>query len=152
MAESASKQSPAHQASPDQSERAPLLPSHRQHVARPSDANEAADHLIEAEEKENFIPRLRRFLRWLLPSKYGHYFVIIVVSLDITCIFADFLISLHVCEHGGEKGFNAKGWLTAKDVMAAFGLLFSTLFMVELLASLFAFGLRFVSLRMFLFH
>ena len=102
-------------------------------------------HILGLEGEDTSIPRLRQSIRWFLSSKWGHYFVIILVSLDITCIFADFLISLHVCEHKHDKGFNPKGWLTAEDVLGALSLTFSTLFMVELLASLFAFGLRSVS-------
>lgn len=101
--------------------------------------------MLGLDREDNFVLRSRRFLRWFLPSKYGHYFVIILVSLDITCIFADFLVSLHVCEHRKQRGFNEEGWLTAEELLGAFSLVFSSLFMVELLASLFAFGLGFVS-------
>jgi voltage-gated hydrogen channel 1 len=123
------------------SEQSPLLPSIRQHLATSS---ERVQHVLGAHEEDSRLSRLRHSLRYFLSSKYGHYFVIILVSLDITCIFADFLISLHVCEHENGKGFNSKSWLAAEDVLGALSLAFSSLFMVELLASLFAFGFRFV--------
>lgn len=94
-------------------------------------------------DEEDYLPRLRRFLRWFLSSKYGHYFVIILVSLDIACIFADFLVSLHVCEHSGDEDFNEKSWLIAEETLRAFSLAFSCLFMLELLASIFSFGFRY---------
>ena len=134
-----------HNDSSDRTEQAPLLPSIQQQLARTHGANDIAHHVPGADGEDNFAMRSRRFLRWFLPSKYGHYFVIILVSLDITCIFADFLVSLHVCEHRKQKGFNEEAWLTAEEVLSTFSLAFSTLFIFELLASLFAFGLKFVS-------
>ena len=134
-----------HSDSSDRTEQAPLLASIQQHLAGPHGASETPHHVLGADGEDNLVKRSRHFLRWFLPSKYGHYFVIILVSLDITCIFADFLISLHVCEHRKQEGFNEEGWLTAEEVLSTFSLVFSTLFMVELLASLFALGLRSVS-------
>ncbi len=46
----------------------------------------------------------RRETRRFLSSKWGHYFVLGLVSLDVSCIFADFLISLYVCDHKCDKG------------------------------------------------
>lgn len=120
----------------ESSEQAPLLPTDRQ------------PHALKMDGEESYIPRVRRFLRWFLESKYGHYFVIILVSLDIACIFADFLVSLHICEHSKEKGFRKKSWLTAEDTLGAASLVFSSLFMLELLASIFAFGLGYGSCAM----
>ena len=106
----------------------------------PRSPGESAHNVFNMEREEGFVPRIKRLLRWFLSSKWGHYFVIILVSLDIACIFADFLVSLHVCEHKREDGFDEKAWLTAEDILGAFSLVFSALFVVELLASLFAFG------------
>ncbi len=46
----------------------------------------------------------RRETRRFLSSKYGHYAVLLLVFLDVSCIFADFLISLYVCDHKRDKG------------------------------------------------
>lgn len=82
--------------------------------------------------------RSRRFLQWFLTSKYGHYFVMILVTLDVAGIFADFLISLHICEHSTE---DVRMWERISEGLDVLSLLFSCLFMVELLCSIFAFGL-----------
>lgn len=45
----------------------------------------------------------RRATRRFLSSKPGHYSILALVSLDVSCIFADFLISLYVCDHRCDK-------------------------------------------------
>ena len=92
--------------------------------------------------KPSFISTTRHRTAHFLTSKTGHYSVLALVSLDVAGIFADFLISLHVCEHGGEKGFDAAAWERASSVLGALSLVFSCLFMLELGLSLWAFGLR----------
>ncbi|KAI9851484.1 MAG: hypothetical protein M1838_003559 [Thelocarpon superellum] len=84
-------------------------------------------------------PRLQRFLT----SKVGHYSVLLLVSLDVSCIFADLLINLVVCEqrHPDE----ALG--IARDALGTAGLVFSCLFMAELMASIWAFGLSYFNSR-----
>jgi hypothetical protein len=140
MATSIGENAPALRNVSSSSERAPLL--------LPVTGGLSPNHIERSEEsfgiydQQHWISRSKAFLRWFLPSKYGHYFVIILVSLDITCIFADFIISLHVCEHRRDKGFNKKAWTETEDILGSFGLVFSTLFIVELLASLFAFGIK----------
>lgn len=83
--------------------------------------------------------RTRSFLQWFLTSKYGHYFVMILVTLDVAGIFADFLISLHICEHSGE---DVRTWQRINEGLNILSLVFSCLFMAELLCSIYAFGLR----------
>ena len=70
--------------------------------------------------------------------------MIALVSLDIAGIFASFLIDLHICEHGGDKGFERRPWVRSEEVIDAFSLMFSCLFMAELLGSVFAFGFAYV--------
>ena len=83
--------------------------------------------------------RVQRFLT----SKAGHYAVLVLVSLDVSCIFADFLISLFICEHSCKSGKDAsKGLEDAQDALGIVSLVFSCLFMAELLASIWAFGTR----------
>ncbi|RMD43336.1 hypothetical protein DV735_g1839, partial [Chaetothyriales sp. CBS 134920] len=86
------------------------------------------------------VERVRRWLRTFLNSKYGHYFVFLLVSLDIASIFAEFLVSQHICEHKHDKGFNRETWEHVEQTLGDIGLAFSSLFVVELLASVFAFG------------
>ena len=85
----------------------------------------------------------RRDTRRFLSSKYGHYAVLLLVSLDVSCIFADFLIGLYVCDHKYKKGESVSGdFQEAQDILGICSLVFSCLFMVELLASVGAFGFR----------
>ena len=87
----------------------------------------------------------RRQTRRFLSSKYGHYAVLLLVSLDVSCIFADFLISLFICDHTCDKGEPVDKRLPeAQDALGIVSLVFSCLFMVELLASIWAFGLGWV--------
>ena len=87
----------------------------------------------------------RRQTRRFLSSKYGHYAVLLLVSLDVSCIFADFLISLYICDHTCDKGQPVdKSLPEAQDALGIVSLIFSCLFMVELLASIWAFGLGWV--------
>ena len=114
------------------SDRQPLL----------QDGHEAAreeHHTMLAEVSYNnpYRRRTRRFLS----SKYGHYAVLLLVSLDVSCIFADFLISLYICDHKCEKGESVgDGFHEAQDILGIVSLIFSCLFVVELLASIWAFG------------
>ena len=83
----------------------------------------------------------RKETRRFLSSKYGHYAVLLLVTLDVSCIFADFLISLYVCDHKCEKGESVGiGFHEAQDILGIVSLIFSCLFVVELLASIWAFG------------
>lgn len=87
----------------------------------------------------------RAATRRFLTSKAGHYAVLALVSLDVGCIFADFLISLYVCEQscGGKSpgGVDTVAALEkTQQVLEIVSLVFSCGFMVELLASIWAFG------------
>ena len=85
----------------------------------------------------------RKQTRRFLSSKYGHYAVLLLVSLDVSCIFADFLISLYICDHTCDKGEDVSKKLPeTQDALGIVSLIFSCLFMVELLASIWAFGLQ----------
>ncbi|OCK81457.1 hypothetical protein K432DRAFT_442360 [Lepidopterella palustris CBS 459.81] len=78
----------------------------------------------------------RLWLQRFLTSKAGHYSILLLVSLDVSCIFADFVINLFTCEARSPKS----GYNTALEVLGIVSLVFSCLFMVELLASVWAFG------------
>lgn len=85
----------------------------------------------------------RKQTRRFLSSIYGHYAVLLLVSMDVGCIFADFLISLYICDHSCGKGDSVgDGLPKAQDALGIISLVFSCLFMVELLASIWAFGFK----------
>lgn len=113
----------------------PLLHSDR-HRLKHTSKDFLARHFVDSNPSAN---RIRHFLQWFLTSKYGHYFVMILVTLDVAGIFADFLISLHICEHNGE---DVKVWQRINEGLDILSLVFSCLFMAELLCSIYAFGFR----------
>lgn len=111
-----------------------------------------------------------------LVSKGGHYAVLALVTADVCCIFAEFLVSLYRCEefccgkldgpkdHGEKQGIKVlstsveamlrggklslmgergreETWSSAQDALGAVSVAFSCLFMLELLASLWGFGI-----------
>jgi len=98
----------------------------------------------------------RRQLQRFLTSKAGHYLILLLVLLDVSCIFAgiqlflsallfvslilltDFVITIFTCEHNHA----GKGWVKALDALGIVSLVFSCLFVVELIASVWAFGFR----------
>ncbi|MCJ1361618.1 hypothetical protein MMC16_000718 [Acarospora aff. strigata] len=77
--------------------------------------------------------RAQRFLT----SKAGHYFVLLLVSLDLSCILVDLNINLFVCE----QEHRDQRLVKAHHALGTVSLVFSCLFMTELLASIWAFGL-----------
>lgn len=93
--------------------------------------------------------KARHNVRRFLTSKTGHYAVLLLVSLDVSSIFADFILSLYVCEHTcksspypGEPGQTLDSIDTAQSVLGIVSLVFSVLFLLELLGSIWAFGPR----------
>lgn len=110
-------------ASSSSDEQHPLLPSDRLHTT---------------ETQTSLTASIRSHTKRFLTSKLGHYYVLVLVSLDISGIFADLILQLMTCEgrvpgKEGSKAQNALGFVS---------LVFSCLFMVELVASVWAFGLR----------
>jgi hypothetical protein len=59
-----------------------------------------------------------------------------VDRISIIDIYVDFIIRLFKCE----KEWGEQGWDEALDALGIVGLIFSTLFLIELLASVWAFG------------
>lgn len=85
----------------------------------------------------------RKQTRRFLSSIYGHYAVLLLVSMDVGCIFTDFLISLYICDHSCGKGDSVGDDLPkAQKALGIVSLVFTCLFMLELLASIWAFGFR----------
>lgn len=53
-------------------------------------------HILSVHGEDSWLWQTRRSIQHFLTSKWGHYSVILLVTADITGIFADFLISLHM--------------------------------------------------------
>jgi len=77
-----------------------------------------------------------------LSSRAQHYTVLALVSFDLLGIFADIIINLYQCD---EKD-TAPIWDDVRNGLGIAGLVFSCLFMLELILSVWAFGWRFVCL------
>jgi hypothetical protein len=95
-------------------------------------------HEPSPENNNSTINVARRQTRRYLNSKFGHYAILLLVSLDCACIFFEFVIQLLSCEG---KISEPKGHV-AQEAIGIIGLVFSCLFMLELLASIWAFGFQ----------
>lgn len=83
--------------------------------------------------------RWRRYSQRYLESKEKHYLILALVSLDVLSILAEIMLSLLVCD----VGTNGLSWVgPVQRVIKICSLVFSSLFMVELVASVWAFGWR----------
>jgi len=132
--------------------RTPLLSSDRINITSLSSGEDyIGRHILTVHGEDSWVWISRRRLQRFLSSKWGHYSVIILVSLDVAGIFADFLITLHICEHTGEKGFSRKTWEKADEVLDVASLVFSCLFMLELLLSIWAFGFSYFKSKFHIF-
>ncbi|KAK3714437.1 hypothetical protein LTR37_007743 [Vermiconidia calcicola] len=106
--------------------------SDQQPLLRPT----TSPHTHSEQNQDSIITTTRQQTRRYLSSKTGHYSVLLLVSLDVSCIFADFIFQIFSCEgrvdsHDGEIVLDALGIVS---------LVFSCLFMTELVASVWAFG------------
>ncbi|TIA59929.1 hypothetical protein D6C77_04518 [Aureobasidium pullulans] len=81
----------------------------------------------------------RRCTRRCLNSKFGHYAILLLVCLDCSCIFGEFVIQILTCEG---RVSESKGDV-AQEAIGIVGLVFSCLFMLELMASIWAFGFQY---------
>lgn len=81
--------------------------------------------------------RRRGRCRDLLVSKQKHYLVLALVALDVSCLLADIFITLIDCD----SRIKNDAWVpTVHEALEEAGLVFSCLFLVELIMSLWAFG------------
>ncbi|RMZ39553.1 hypothetical protein AFCA_002329 [Aspergillus flavus] len=103
------------------------------------------------EQGQRIIAQWRRAARDFLSSRRGHYLVLLLVSVDVACTFADFLIELHVCELTKHGSHVAIGWGVTQKVLAIVGLVFSCLFMLELMVTVFSFGKGYFSSKFHVF-
>ncbi|RDW61047.1 hypothetical protein BP6252_12430 [Coleophoma cylindrospora] len=74
-----------------------------------------------------------------LSSRAQHYLVLGLVSCDVLSIFADIIISLSLCQ----GDLSGAGWDDARDVLGIAGLIFSSMFLAELIVNIWAFGWRY---------
>ena len=88
---------------------------------------------------ESRVDEWRCGTRRFLSSKWGHYTVIILVGLDVSSIFADFIIKLYICSAGDTASGSLSDALIALGIIS---LVFSCLFMVELSTSIWAYGFQ----------
>lgn len=95
-------------------------------------------HEPSPERNDSTVSTARRQTRRYLNSKLGHYAILILVSLDCACIFLEFIVQILSCEG---RISESKGHVT-EEALGIIGLVFSCLFMLELLASIWAFGFR----------
>lgn len=91
--------------------------------------------------EEPLIVRWRRSTVNFLTSPWGHYLVLLLVTVDVCCSFSEFLIKLHVCELK-QNGYRVdREWGITEEALGIAGLVISCLFMVELTVSVLAFGM-----------
>ncbi|QDS76257.1 hypothetical protein FKW77_001465 [Venturia effusa] len=112
----------------------PLLPAKKKIRASKNFAN--IEHWNHRSPKKHAIQTTRGKVKYFLCSKVGHYAVLTLVALDVAGIIAAFVISLFRCE----KRWGNKGWNEALTALDIASLVFSSLFMLELVLSIWAFG------------
>ncbi|KIV99298.1 uncharacterized protein PV09_09065 [Verruconis gallopava] len=121
-------------------EREMLLPSSSHPMPSPKRLINLQHWLYPSRNSDNgYLRDSRTKLKHFLSSKVGHYAVLTLVILDVAGIFADFVINLFKCE----KQWGSKGWDETLEALGMASLIFSSLFMFELIASIWAFGLEY---------
>lgn len=103
------------------------------------------------QQQQSLVEHWRSYTRAFLVSKWGHYLVLLLVSLDVACIFADFLIELHVCEATQHSSHVDQKWGVARDALGIVSLTFSSLFMLELVLSIVSFGFSYFASKFHIF-
>lgn len=92
-----------------------------------------------AESWSSHYKQYRQRCQGLLISKQKHYLILGLVALDVGCLLADILIALIDCD----SRIKNDAWVPAvRKGLEHAGLVFSCLFLVELLMCLWAFGLE----------
>jgi len=83
--------------------------------------------------------------RVYLSSRQKHYAVMTLVALDVLAILIDIFITLVTCELGPPEKEHEAPVETVHEVIKVSGLVFSALFLAELIATLWAFGFTYSS-------
>jgi voltage-gated hydrogen channel 1 len=107
-----------------------------------------SQQMEDAELGEDGRPRPRFKDRWnrgrqgaqvLLVSKKKHYVVLGIVALDVAALLTNIFLELIACD----TGIKSEPWVAdVNDGLKTAGLVFSSLFLVELLLCIVAFGFR----------
>ena len=118
-------------ASPSSSSQ-PLLPTENTHSLPPSSHHTKVAYYKRAHNV------CRQQIKTFLASRAQHYIVLGLVSFDLLSIFADIIINLYQCD---EVDTDPK-WDDVRNGLGIAGLVFSSMFMLELLLSVWAFGFR----------
>ncbi|KAF2117661.1 hypothetical protein BDV96DRAFT_570641 [Lophiotrema nucula] len=90
-----------------------------------------SDDVVEA---NSYSDTTRKQLYRFFNSKTFHYSILVLVSLDVACLFADIIINLLTCQN------HTPASSKALEALAYVSLAFSCIFVIELLASVWAFG------------
>ncbi|KAJ5535780.1 hypothetical protein N7513_008966 [Penicillium frequentans] len=96
-------------------------------------------------EDKPLIARWRRSARDFLTSRWGHYLVLLLITIDVCCGFSNFLIQLYVCEAKVKHGGVDEGWGVTKQVLGITSFVISCLFMLELIVAVLSSGFGYFS-------
>ncbi|GAB0134862.1 hypothetical protein EsDP_00003216 [Epichloe bromicola] len=114
---------------------APLLPPFDEPTSLSSLEPDATRRLL------HHFQRVRRHGRVLLSSRKKHFLVLFIVALDVMALLANIFLELIACEMHRDN----EPWVKrVTNELENLGLLSSTLFMVELAACLFSFGISYL--------
>ena len=124
--------------SSDPSPSQPLLNEDRTALNSNGDSQPAENSHPRATRAKIWYNAVKRIVQDFLSSTAQHYTVLGLVSCDLLGIFADIIINLYQCD---EDDTDPK-WDDVRNGLGIAGLVFSCLFMLELLGSVWAFGWR----------
>lgn len=103
------------------------------------DTNQGTDQQGQSKEEISAYTRHRQTCQNLLISKQKHYFILALVALDVSCLLADIMIALIDCD----ERIKNDAWVPeVREGLEHAGLVFSCLFLVELLLCIWAFGVE----------
>ncbi|KAF5869479.1 putative ion transport protein [Botrytis fragariae] len=125
----------------DISEHAPLIRASSQPISIASGPSyHHVPHPSFLRKLSNSYRRSQTSAKSFLSSRAQHYTVLLLVACDLISIISDIIINLYQCDNDKE-GKTDPIWNEVRDGLGIAGLIFSCLFMVELIASIWAFGL-----------
>ncbi|CAD6441337.1 15246c73-b5ab-4eeb-ab8f-a38edd2a07b2 [Sclerotinia trifoliorum] len=124
----------------DISEHAPLIRASSQPISITSELPyHHTPRLSFSRRLSNGYRKSRGYVRSFLSTRGQHYTVLLLVACDLIGIFADIVINLYQCDNDKE-GKTDPIWNEVRVGLGIAGLVFSCLFMLELIASVWAFG------------
>lgn len=120
----------------------PLLRDDRQ-AQRDAENDHIHEHIVwlSPAGKDSDLHTTRAKTQRILGSRAGHYAILLLVTANVACIFADFLIGLYRCGHSCGKGNGIhREMRELQNALRIVNLIFSCLFLGELVSSIWAFG------------